>query len=165
MDCCCYFKNLSIRLHQQTQNTMKSKIFPVFNSQSAMHRVFGDLIERTEIRCEESILSPVLIQRDGPDGVVEIRTRTWHWKPTYAPKGTVTTRFECYYNGILVDYTCDRKLIVKTLRWLAQKGQIHKSYQSRPTQMKISKSERVPGSVVSPKNNHRPQPGFLNLKI
>lgn len=106
---------------------MKAQILPTFNSTSSMHRVFGDFQPHTDIRVQDNILGRVLLTGQAPDGIVQIRTRSWFWKPTYAPLGTVTTRFECYFNGVLVDYTCDRKLIVKTLRWLTEKGQIHKA--------------------------------------
>lgn len=106
---------------------MKTNFLPVFNSTSAMHRVFGDAEQSTNIHKQENILSPVLITGNAPDGVVSIRVREWFRKPHYAPLGIVTRRFECYFNGVLVDYTCDRSLIVKTLRWLTERGQIHKA--------------------------------------
>lgn len=104
-----------------------TQFLPVFNSTSSMHRVFGDFQPSTEIHDRENVLGPVLITGHAPDGLVTVRVRTWFWKPSYAPKGVVTNRFECYFNGTLVDYTCERNLIVKTLRWLTEKGQIHKT--------------------------------------
>jgi hypothetical protein len=104
---------------------MKIAFLPVFNSTSAMHRVFGDAQQLTEIHSQENVLGPVLMTGVAPDGVVTVRVRSWFWKPTYAPIGTIARRFECYFNGVLVDYTCERNLIVKTLRWLTEKGQIH----------------------------------------
>lgn len=102
---------------------MRTTILPSFNSTSSMHRVFGDPVESTGISIQENVLSRVLLAYNG----VTIRVREFHWKPTFAPMGTVTKRFECYYNGTLVDYSCERKLIVKTFRWLSEKGQIHKA--------------------------------------
>lgn len=110
---------------------MKSNFLPVFNSTSSMHRVFGDSVECTDIQKQPNVLGRVLMSRNcaGPllDGIVTIRVRSWYWNPTYAPQGTVTKRFECYYNGTLVDYSLDRLLILKTFRWLSEKGQINKS--------------------------------------
>jgi hypothetical protein len=107
---------------------MKTSILPVFNGKSSMHRVFGDDQPSTDIHIQENVLSPVLMQRECPDGIVTIRTRSWHRIETYiAGKSVVVTRFECYFNGVLVDYTRERNLIVKTFRWLSKMGQIHKA--------------------------------------
>jgi hypothetical protein len=102
---------------------LKNTFLPVFNEQpastSAMHRIFGDFVPSTGISKQDNILSPAMLSKNG----IEVRLRVWFWKPTYAPLGTVTTRFECYANGILCDYTTDRKAIVRTFRWFIKMGE------------------------------------------
>jgi len=102
---------------------MRYNFIPVFNnaSTSAMNRIFGDFVQSTEIREQDNTLSKPLLSFND----VEIRVRLFYWSPSYAPKGTVTTRFECYYKGVLVDYSLERLHIIKTFRWLTKNGQIH----------------------------------------
>lgn len=99
-----------------------ANVIPVFNNLSSMHRVFGDPVESTDIRLQENVLSAALLSHRG----VEIRVRKWFSKTVCTPQGEIIRRFECYYDGILVDYTTEGRLIVKTFRWLSGKGLISK---------------------------------------
>lgn len=101
---------------------MKTQFLPVFNNLSSLKRVFGDPVESTDLHAQENTVSSPLLSCKG----VEIRVREWFSKTVCTPQGEVIKRFECYYEGTLVDYTTERKLIVKTYRWLSGKGLVNK---------------------------------------
>jgi hypothetical protein len=100
---------------------MKTQFLPVFTQMSSMHRVFGDPVESTEIHPYPNTLGAPLLSRNG----ATIRVRSWHRISLITRQGCLVSRFECYYNGILVDYSRERSLIIKTFQWLAKMGHIH----------------------------------------
>lgn len=100
---------------------MKHHTLPVFDDMSCLHRVFGDHVPSSSFHVHETVSSKSLLK----SGIVEIKTRTWFAKTSCTPTGTIVKRYECFYDGILVDYTMTKDLIIKTFRWLVKEGQIH----------------------------------------
>lgn len=88
-------------------------LLPVFNEASGFYRIFGnnDKVESTQVVAEPSILQPLLTV-----GPVTFAVR--YIAPVINGAVIQKTRFEVYSNGVLLDYTMDRRLALKTFRFV-----------------------------------------------
>jgi hypothetical protein len=72
--------------------------------------------EYTELRTQENVLSGVLLSF----GELTVRVRTWFYQPSFISRERrFQKRYECYLNGVLIDYSTDRKSIIDTAKWLS----------------------------------------------